>query len=76
MNYYNKFIKKFLYRNQDDLTVKNLIKELLPNKKVNYNFFQNSFKNYEDEFLKKYLDYILPLCLENIKINKCFYRCF
>ena len=69
MNYYNKFKKKFFFQNLDDLMVKNLIKELLPNKKVNYNFFQKFFSNYEDEFLKKYLDYILPLCLENIKIN-------
>jgi hypothetical protein len=68
MNFYNKFKKKFFYKDQDTIIVKNLIKELLPNQKVNYNFFQNSFKNYEDKFLNQYLYYILPLCLENIKI--------
>jgi len=68
MNYYNKFKKKFFYKNQDIIMVKNLIKELLPNKKINYNFFQNSLENYEEKFLNQYLYYILPLCLENIKI--------
>ena len=63
MNFYNKFQTKFFRKNQDSIIVKNLIKELLPDKKVNYNFFQNSFENYDDKFLNQYLYYILPLFL-------------
>ena len=69
MNYYHKFKKKIFHKNESNLMIENLIKELLPNKKINYNFFQNSFGNYKNKFLNDYLYYILPLCLENTKIN-------
>ena len=69
MNYYHKFKKKIFHKNEDSLMIENLIKELLPNKKINYNLFQNFFVNYKNEFLNKYLYYILPLEKNGLKIN-------
>jgi len=69
MNYFDKFKNKFFFQTQNQLLKKKLIKELLPNKKINYNFFYDKLQNYENEFLHKYLYYVLPLCLENFQIK-------
>ena len=69
MNKFKSLLLKFFNKSPEKIIIKNLINKYLPKKGSDFNASQSSYKNYRKEFLNPYTNFIIPLALEQIKIN-------